>query len=670
MTLSTRNIGIVAHVDAGKTTLTEQLLYVAGATRSAGSVDEGTSATDSLAVERERGISVRLATETFDWQGYQINLIDTPGHLDFSAEVERSLRALDCAILVISAVEGVQANTSGIFEALNTLRIPTIIFINKLDRMGANVNAVLTEIHQELSRDCVLLQHTINVGESSDANIACDWNASSFNQHQTDPSDSTMFIEPVIEKLTEYNDELLEQVIDGKTISFETFNTQLTQSIHEARLYPVVTGVAKNALGIEQLLTAITNYLPCAQGDTEQPLSAVIFKIEHDKTLGKTAYIRVFNGQIKARDKIVNATRSSDKQTVEEKVSQIKRVYNGKYQDIDIISAGEIGVVSGLSIAKVGDVLGDDSKVPNAYRLSIPLLTVQVKPVEEKDYANLANALKQLADEDPLLNLEWLTEQRELHINICGWIQVEILETILADRFNLKATFEQPSIIYKETPKTSAEGYERYWMPKPCWAIVKFLIEPGTRGSGVVYQSKVGVNDIAAKYQNEIEATINTALKQGIKGWQLTDIKITLIEGSDHNIHSRSGDFIIATPMAIMNGLVKSDTELLEPILDFQINADAELLGTITSDITKMRGQFNSPEFSGNRVILRGTVPAATSIEYPIQLASTSNGNAKLITRLAGYAPCAIEDGKTAEYRGINPLDRDKYILWARGAIK
>lgn len=668
MTRAIKNIGIVAHVDAGKTTLTEQLLFASGTTRKAGSVDDGTTATDSLAVERERGISVRLATETFFWQEHQINLIDTPGHVDFSAEVERSLRALDCAVLVISAVEGVQANTSSIFDALQNLQIPTLIFINKLDRAGADVDRVMSEIHQELSPHAVLLQQPINLGQS-DAAIGEHWSTENFSTSFT-TDEQAPWIQPLFERLTELDDELLEAAIEGEPVSFEQLNQLLVSSITDNQIYPVFTGVAKAGIGISALLNAIIEYLPNAHQEINAPLSAVVFKIEHDQRIGKMAYVRVFQGTLNARDKVYNATRSHSELTIEDKASQIKRVIRGKYHDMDCIRAGDIGVVSGLHHAQIGDVLGEGDAVPDAYQLTAPLLTVQVIPDQEKDFSALASALTELADEDPLLNLEWLTEQRELHININGWIQVEVLQSILEHRFGLTATFEQPSIIYKETPARSVEGYECYWMPKPCWAIVRFLIEPAQLGSGIHYESKVGVNQIAAKYQNEIQANLHKALKQGIKGWSLTDLKITLIDGSDHVQHSRSGDFIIATPMAIMNGLVEADTDLLEPILDFQIQANSELLGAITSDITKMRGSFSSPEFNGNRVIIRGKVPAATSLDYPIQLASLSGGHAKLSTRLAGYEKCTPEQGQSIPYRGISPLDRDKYILWARGALQ
>jgi ribosomal protection tetracycline resistance protein len=297
------------------------------------------------------------------------------------------------------------------------------------------------------------------------------------------------------------------------------------------------------------------------------------------------------------------------------------------------------------------------------------MLTVQVKPDNDAQIMELVQAVSQLSDEDPLLDMQWLPDLRELHVKITGTIQIEILQAQLLQRYGLQTKFSEPSVIYKETPTTLGYGYERYWMPKPCWAILKLKIEPAERGSGVSYHSKVSVNDVAAKYQKEIEQTIDKALEQGVKGWQVTDCKITLVEGEDHNIHSRSGDFIIATPMAILNGLTESGTTLLEPILTFYISASLDLLGTITSDITKMRGFFDSPKIENEVFILTGTVPASTAMKYPIRLASLSGGKAKINTKFDSYQACLDEQGQITKYRGVSPLDCEKWILQARKAL-
>lgn len=652
------NIGILAHVDAGKTTLTEQLLYASGTLRSVGSVDKGTAVMDNLAVEKERGISVRVATASFMHKGVKVNIIDTPGHVDFCGEVERSLLALDAVILVVSAVEGVQGHTISLYQAIKSLEIPCVIFINKIDRQGADVGLVMLEIEKELSKQTILLQQAVEAGGNT-ANLQ--W---TFSEEVL--SEETHVSEELIEKIIETDGRLLDLYLEGEAIQFEQLKSSLKQSVTDCLLIPVIMGVAKSAIGIEELLDVIIDYLPKNKGDANKPLSAVVFKIEHDKSLGKMCYVRVFDGSIKPRDILHYANRTEGKV---EKVGQIKTVIKGKYVDVKNISAGDIGVISGLSQAKVGEVFGVIGDIPNNFSLSTPMLTVQVVASNDAQIMDLVQALAQLTEEDPLLDLQWLPELRELHIKINGLIQIEILQSVLIDRFNLETGFTESSIIYKETPTTMAFGYERYWMPKPCWAILKLKIEPAELGSGISYHSQIGVNDVAAKYQKEIEATINPALQQGIKGWQVTDLKITLIEGEDHNIHSRSGDFIIATPMAIMNGLVESGTTLLEPILSFVITASLDLLGIITSDITKMRGSFNAPEINNNHFKLNGKVPATTSIKYPNKLASISEGKAKIATKLMAYEPCLDNHGKTTEYRGVSPLDRDKWILQARNAL-
>jgi len=655
MSIPLRNVGIVAHVDAGKTTLTEQFLFAAGATQVAGSVDKGTSVTDSMTVERERGISVRLSTASFLWDGVRINLIDTPGHVDFCAEVERSLKALDCAVLVISAVEGVQAHTSTIFTALRELKIPTIFFINKIDRIGADVQSVLTEIRRELTTDALLLQMPCHEGQT-EAHILEFW------RRGADADEAP--VAAIIESVVENDDDLLNRFLEGESCGFEELDNALATGTSHCQHYPVLLGVAKNSIGVKPLLDAIIRYLPAAETDENAPLSGVVFRIDHTEKLGRVAAVRLFSGQISTRDPVQNSTRDA-----EEKVSLLKKVYTGKYEDIKTLKAGDIGIICGFEKAQVGDILGSGKGAQDSYSFAAPLLTVMAIPESDADFSRLSAALKELTAEDPMLALEFLPDLRQLHLKISGWIQIEILEAVLKDRYDLKVKFSNPTIIYRETPSSAGFGFERYWMPKPCWAIMKFLVEPLPVGSGVQYESKLGVNDVAQKYQNEVERTVPLALGQGPKGWEVTDLKITLVEGEDHPVHTRPGDFIIATPMAMMNALVETGTTLLEPMLSFRISASRDLLGSITSDLSRMRATFGSPEISGERFIMEGKIPASTSLDYPVQLASRSGGKAKISTRLFSYEPCTDDQGQTTEYRGISPLDRSKYILKARGGI-
>ncbi|MBK7173748.1 MAG: TetM/TetW/TetO/TetS family tetracycline resistance ribosomal protection protein [Bacteroidales bacterium] len=647
-----RNIAILAHADAGKTSITEQMLLLGGVIKKAGNVDNGSAFTDFLPVEKERGISVRSAQVTFSWKGIQINLIDTPGHVDFSADVERTLRAVDGAILVISAVEGVQAHTEALYRALENAGIPVIIFINKIDRLGADIDRVLDEIRKELRVDPFVLQHCSDEGEA-EVHISPLWSNAKTR-------------EDLLERLVATHEGLLNAYFEGTLPVFAELDQQLRQLVHSRHFIPLLFGSAKYEIGLEALLDAVISYLPPPTGSASNPFSALVYGIEHDRIMGKVALVRVLEGKISTREVLKNVRTAEDS-----KVIQVRKVLPGKHEEIGFVDAGNIAGLCGLSNVRIGDFLGSEPlQLPPAVRIQQPLFIVQVKAINEKDYPALAAALQELAEEDPSLEFEWLREEAELQLKMMGWIQMEVMEKILLDRFSIAARFENPTVIYKETPSSTAEGFVRYWMPKPCWAILKFLIEPGELGSGVNYSSAIGVNDVLQKYQNEVERTIPEALKQGIKGWEVTDIKITLIEGEDHEMHSRPGDFVIATPMGIMDGLVNTGTTLLEPMIRFRIQATEDLLGAITSDITRMRGSFESPEMDNGRFILHGLLPVSTSLDYPVKLSSRSGGKARISTHFHGYQECPDELGVIRPFRGISPLDTAKYILKARKALQ
>jgi ribosomal protection tetracycline resistance protein len=647
-----RNIAILAHADAGKTSITEQLLLLSGVIKRAGNVDNGSAFTDFLPVEKERGISVRSAQVTFSWKGIQINLIDTPGHVDFSADVERSLRAVDGAVLVVSAVEGVQAHTEALSQALKNAGIPFILFMNKIDRVGADIERVLDEIRKELKVLPFVMQNCHDAGEAK-VRISSRW-----SNEKTD--------DELLERLVASREDLMDAFFEARLPAFEILDQQLKNLVHSREVVPLFLGSAKFEIGLETLLDALVSYLPSPKGNASNPLSALVYGIDHDHIMGKVALVRLLEGKVSTRE-IVKNVRTSE----ESKIIQIRRVLPGKHEEISQAEAGQVAGLCGLTNVKIGDYLGVASTqlLPDI-KIQQPLFVVQVKAVNDKDYPSLAAALQELAEEDPSLEFEWLREEAELQLKMMGWIQMEVMEKILLDRFSIEARFENPTVIYKETPSSIAEGFARYWMPKPCWAIVRFLVEPGKRGSGVQYSSVIGVNDVMQKYQNEVERTIPEALKQGIKGWEVTDVKITLIEGEDHEMHSRPGDFVIATPMGIMDGLVNAGTTLLEPMIRFRIHATEDLLGAITSDITRMRGSFESPEMDNGRFILHGLLPVSTSLDYPVKLSSRSGGKARISTHFHGYQECPDDLGVIRPYKGISPLDTAKYILKARKALQ
>lgn len=639
-----RNVGIVAHVDAGKTTITENMLYLSGKIRSLGSVDKGTTHTDWLDIERERGISVRSASTSFLWKAIQINLIDTPGHVDFSAEIERSLRVLDGAVLVISAVEGVQAQTELIWNALVRMKIPTIIFINKIDRIGSDVNRVLSEIHRLLSPNATQIQFVLEEGTTNPKVISA--------------------LSGITEILAENDEEILSKYVSGTPILTKDLYDSLVQQTRRCNVFPILFGAALKGNGIKELLDTMVDLLPPPVCNAEKPVSGIVFKLEHDKTLGRIAHIRLYNGMIKNRDVVYNITRDTY-----EKVNQIRKVIAPKYEDTGVLYAGDIASVCGLSSARIGDIVGNSEGIPPEYKLALPLLKVQAIPEDGSQYPQLISALQELSDEDPLLDLEWIRDERELHVKIMGLIQLEVLSSIIKSRFNINVTFSKPSVIYKETPSKTGEGFVSYTMPKPCWAVLRFKIEPGIRGSGLTYSAMVRDEDILQRYQNQVEKTIPDALKQGMYGWEVTDLKITLIEGQHHLMHTHPLDFIVATPMGIMDGLANTGTTLLEPIVWFRISVPEEIGDKVISDIIQMRGSFDSPKVDKGVFRIEGTMPVATSLEYPIRLGIISGGRGTITSSFEGYKECPIELGATTPRRGINPLDRAKYILSIRNAL-
>lgn len=653
LSLNIRNIGILAHVDAGKTTLTEQILYKSGVIKDLGSVDKGTAHTDNLEIEQQRGISVKSSEVNLRWKDVDINIIDTPGHVDFAGEVERSLCVLDGAVLVISAVEGVQPQTEVYFKALRDMKVPTIIFINKIDRIGADVYRVLNEIKKNLTDSALPLE---------------DFAASNSLQTEVkllirDEFKNSEFQSNIIEALAERDELLLEKYLEGEEIGTELLRSSLRNLIGEGSIYPALYGSALKGIGITELLDLLVETPPFIDYSDDE-LSGIVFKVKHNKTMGKMALIRLYSGKIKSRDSVYNHTKS-----IEEKVTLIKKLSGYKEINCEDVRSGEIAWVSGLSKVSIGDVLGNPIAIPKVLGIAKPMLTIQVFPKLKEDYMKLALALQELEEEDPLLGVKWIREKNEIHIQIMGMIQLEILESILSSRFSVAVSFGKPSIIYKETPSKWSIGFEAYTMPKPCWAVVKFEIEPMPRGTGLIYECNVRTEDIKPRYQREIEYQLPITLEQGLYGWEVIDIKVKLIAGEDHVMHSNPGDFLIATTMGIMNGLANTGTTLLEPIISFRISVPETVGGKVLNDIVQMRGSFDSPMVINGNFTVEGEMPAATSIEYPVRLGIISSGKGVMSTRFSGYSPVPLELGAVRERIGVNPLDRSKYILYARKAI-
>jgi ribosomal protection tetracycline resistance protein len=644
------NVGIVAHVDAGKTTLTEQLLYRSGELRNKGNVDDGTAQTDWLSIERSRGISVKSSSVRITKGNYHINIIDTPGHVDFSGEVERSLCILDCAVLGISAAEGIQAQTELLFEALKQTKTPTILLINKIDRIGSDVDLLIDEIKTQFTH-AVIRFHDVSKEGGRDCTI------------QKKELTNTTFFEECVLALSEFDSFLLEKYLLNLPISPYFLEEKLKSAINSAQIMPVLCASASLGIGVDELLEFIIKFMEGSKSSDDDDLSAIVYKIEHDKTMGKIAHVRVFEGTIKNRDSIYIP--SGEKS---QKVTQIRRAFGAKYTDIGEVCAGDIAVLCGLSSIQIGDIIGKRGNW-SEYKLAVPLLKVQVLPQSNGELINLISALRELCDEDPLLDMEYVSEEHEIQIKITGAIQLEIISALLKERYNLDVSFSAPSVLYKETPMMTGEGFEAYTMPKPCWAVVRLKIEPGKLGSGLEYNSVVSNNDIFLRYQNHIKTSVQETLKQGIYGWEVTDLKVTLIGGEHHILHTHPMDFFVATPVAVMNGLVNTGTTLLEPMVTMLISAQEEFLGKVIGDLVQMRGEFDSPVIRAGAFKVEARIPVATSLEYPIKLGILTSGRGVMSMRFSGYKECPVELGASTKRRGVNPLDRAKWILNKRNAL-
>lgn len=641
MKTPTINLGILAHADAGKTSVTEQLLLLSGSIRQAGSVDEGTTHTDWLDVERRRGISVRSASTLLNYKGTQVNLIDTPGHVDFLGEVERCLAVLDGAVLVLSAVEGVQAQTRLLWRALQKLEIPTLLLINKVDRAGCDLPGVLEQLRQECSPQLLVTQ-TVQQAESEHCQVL----------------PSPQYWDNALACAVEYDDSLADAYLQDLAIDREKLTQALKEGVAKRQVFPVLFACAKTGEGIAQLLEGIVTYLPSAPKQDGGPLSAVVYQVDYDPAMGRAAHLRMFSGVLKNRDTIGS-----------QKVTQIRRFHGQKAVDIGEIRSGEVGAVYGLSDVRAGDILGEPPPRQTC-RLAVPLLQVQAFASSPEELPALAAALGELSQEDPLLNLEWIPESRELHLRVTGKIQLEVLAEVILQRYHLSVSFSHPTVLYKETPASSAEGLEVYTAPKPCWAVVKLLVEPLPRGSGIQFESVIKEKELPYRYQEHVRASLPEALKQGRKGWEVTDAKFTLIGGQHHHVHTHPLDFFVATPVAVQRALVNSGTLLLEPIVRVTLSAQEEVLGRVIRDMVAMRGNFDTPVIHQGWFTLEADLPVSTSLDYPTTFRSMTSGKGVYASEFLGYEECPAGEGESAPRRGVDPLDYSKWILYARSAIQ
>ena len=606
------NIGILAHVDAGKTTLTESLLYTSGAITELGSVDKGTTRTDTMALERQRGITIQAAVTSFDWKNYKINIVDTPGHMDFLAEVYRSLSVLDGAILVISAKDGVQAQTRVLFHALRKMKIPTIIFVNKIDQGGINLQSVYQNIREKLSDEIIVMQDVLFTPEVS----------------LTDIADIEKW-----ESVVGENDELLEKYIAGEPLEIQDLQREKCRRIQNSSLFPVYHGSAKNNIGTEKLIEVITETFTSGADNNQSELCGSVFKIEYTDQKKRLVYLRLYSGTLRLRDTILLA----QKQKL--KITEMRIPSNGEIVQADIACCGEIAILSNDTL-KLNDILGNTELLPRkAWEENpTPLLRTTVEPQKPEQRELLLNALTEIADTDPLLHYYVDTITHEIILSFLGKVQLEVICSLVIERYHVNINVKEPTVIYLERPSKAANHTIHIEVPpNPFWASIGLSVTPLPMGSGVQYESKVSIGYLNQSFQNAVAEGVRHGLEQGLYGWEVTDCKICFEYGLYYSPVSTPADFRFLAPVVLEQALKKCGTQLLEPYLSFTLYAPQEYLSRAYNDAPKYCAEIESTQLKNDEVIFKGKIPARYIGEYRNDLNFYTNGRSVCLTELKGY---------------------------------
>ena len=598
-----KTIGILAHVDAGKTTFSEQVLYHTKSIRSRGRVDHKSSFLDSHNIEKERGITVFSDQAVFEFRDNTYYLVDTPGHIDFSTEMERAIGVMDYAIVIISAVEGVQGHTETVWRLLRKYNVPTFIFINKLDRVNADIDKVICEIKRVLSKDIFYIEEDIKSDELS---------------------------QDIIEFISEYDEDLLERYFEGK-YDKGTWISTFKNLIKECNVFPCFGGSALQDEGIIEFLENLDE-LTFSKYNEKSEFSARVYKIRHEANGNRITFMKALEGTLKVRDEITY------RDEIKEKISSI-RIYNGnKFKTVDEVKAGDIFAVTGLLKADAGEGLGNLNE--NIKYNMIPTLMSKVIFDESYNVKEVLRYFKILDAEDPALNVIWNEQLQEIHVHIMGKIQLEILKDVVKDRFNLDIEFGPCKILYKETIKKTVKGYGHF-EPLRHYAEVHLELEPLGRNLGIEFENKCHTDHLTTGNMNLVRTHIFEREHKGVlTGSPLTDIKITLLTGRAHNKHTEGGDFREATFRALRQGLEKAENILLEPYYKFKIDVELDYMGRVLSDIQRLSGIFNPPEINGDRVMVTGRGPVKTFMDYSSEVIAFSKGKGSISLVFDGYDEC------------------------------
>ncbi|NFG01145.1 TetM/TetW/TetO/TetS family tetracycline resistance ribosomal protection protein [Clostridium sporogenes] len=604
-----KTIGILAHVDAGKTTFAEQILYHTKSIRNRGRVDHKNSFLDNHKIEKERGITVFSEQGTFNYKDSTYYLIDTPGHMDFSSEMERAIQVMDYAVIIISGVEGIQGHTETVWNLLRKHNIPVLFFINKIDRVGANAENVIEDIKLDFTKKVCFIDKPLNSDELSPG---------------------------LIEFIAEQDEYLLEKYLEDN-YEKDLWLKSMKKLIKKSELFSCFIGSALQDIGIEDFLENL-HVLTYTEYNEEEKFSGRVYKIRHDEQNNRLTYIKALSGSLKVKEEIALPNIEND---FCEKVNEI-RIYNGdKYINVDKAEAGQIFAVTGLSSANVGDGIGT-LKDKATYNM-VPTLKSKVIFDESLNVKDVLKYFKILESEDPSLNIIWDEKFQEIQVYIMGVIQLEVLKNLMEERFNISIDFGPCEILYKETILDTVIGYGHF-EPLKHYCEVHLKLEPGERNSGIIFESACHTDDLTTGNQNLVKTHIFERDHHGIlTGSPITDLKITLLTGRAHNKHTSGGDFREATFRALRQGLEKAKNVLLEPYYSFKMEVPLDFMGRVLSDIQKLKGDFNPPETIDNKAIIKGRGPVATFMNYSVEFISFTKGKGKFNFVFDGYDICHNE---------------------------
>lgn len=616
-------LGILAHVDAGKTTLSEALLFTAGAIRKAGRVDKKDAFLDNYELERERGITIFSKQAVFSYEDLRITLLDTPGHVDFSTEMERTLQVLDAAVLLISAADGVQSHTRTLWKLLESYQVPVFLFVNKMDQPGADQEKILAGIQNQLSGNCVDFTPLVGAAatESKGAALEAD-------------------MQEAMEAVAICDEELLNSFLTDGRIS----QGQLREKIAERKVFPCLFGSALRLQGIEALLSAIEAYAP--EKTYPEAFGARVFKVTRDSQGSRLTHMKITGGTLKAK---MELTCAEDKT---EKVNQI-RVYSGeRFEAVNEAAAGSVCAVTGLLGTMAGQGLGMEKNLESPFLT--PVLSYCLLLPEGTDPMAVMPKLKELEEEDPALSFTWEEELKEIHVHVMGEVQMEILKVLIRERFGLEIAFGKGRIVYKETIADTVEGVGHF-EPLRHYAEVHLLLEPGEPGSGLQFEADCSEDILARNWQRLILTHLEEKQHRGVlTGSVITDMKITLVSGRAHQKHTEGGDFRKATYRAVRQGLMEAMSVLLEPYYEFRLEIPEEMTGRAMTDMEKLFADFTLAERAEGRCVLTGCAPVETMRDYQKEVYAYTRGQGSLTVRLKGYMPCHNAD-EVIEERHYDP---------------